>query len=120
MWWTKGEELPGGRPNDYSCALEYNSVDGGNKRRALRVMLELVAAALGGASKFASPDLTFGSSRRDPCVAPRTKHTGSNGRGGGFGEDYCFRELVVEYRPFLLDLLAFAKNLLIRRPITTA
>ena len=60
-------------------------------------MLELVAAALGGASKLASPDLRLGSSRRDPCVAPRTEHTGSNGRGGGFGEVYGFLELVVEY-----------------------
>ena len=53
-------------------------------------MLELVAAALGGASKFASPDLRLGLSRRDPCVAPRTEHAGSNSRVGGFGEVYGF------------------------------
>ena len=58
-------------------------------------MLELVAAALRGATKFASPDLRLGTSSRDPRVAPRTKHTGSHGGGGGFGEGYGFLELVV-------------------------
>jgi hypothetical protein len=104
--WAKREELPGSRSNYYSSFLEYNSVDGGNKRRALRIMFELVAAALGGASKFASPDLRLGSSRRAPCVAPRTKYTGSNGRGGGFGEDNGFLALVVEYRPFFAGFVS--------------
>ena len=97
MRWAKGEKFTGGRANDYSGFLEYHSVYGGNERRALHVMFELVAAALGGASKFASPDLRLGSSRRDPCVAPRTEHAGSNSRGGGFGEVDAFFELVVEY-----------------------
>ena len=62
-------------------------------------MLEFVAAALGGATKFASPDLRLGSSRRDPCVAPRTKHTGSHGRGRSFGYGNGPVELVVEDGP---------------------
>ena len=70
--------------------MEYNSVDGGNERRALRVMFEIVAAALGGASKFAAPNLRLGSSRSDPSVAPGAEHTGGNGRGGGFSEDDVF------------------------------
>jgi hypothetical protein len=50
--WAKGEKFTRGRANDYSSFLEYHSVDGGNEGRALCVMLELVAAALGGASEF--------------------------------------------------------------------
>jgi hypothetical protein len=75
--------------------LEYDSVDWGEKRRALDVMLEFVAAALGGATEFASPDLGLGASRRDPRVAPSTEHTGGNGGGGGFGEVDGFLKLVV-------------------------
>ena len=95
--WAKGEKFTGGRTNDYSGFLEYHSVDGGNKRRALHVMCELVAAALGGASKFAVSSLRLGSSSRDPGVAPGAEHAGSNSRGGGFGEVDVFFELVVEY-----------------------
>ena len=49
-------------------------------------MFELVAAALGCASKFAASNLRLGSSSRDPGVAPGAEHAGSNSRGGGFGE----------------------------------
>ena len=79
--WAKGEKFTGGRANDYSSFLEYHSVDGGNERRALHVVFELVAAALGGASKFAASNVRLGSSSRDPGVAPRAEHTGSNGKG---------------------------------------
>ena len=83
---AEGEELPWGRPSDYPSFLEYDSVDWGETRRALDVMVEFVAAALGGATEFASPNLRLGASRSDPRVAPRAKHTGGNGGGGGFGE----------------------------------
>ena len=95
--WAKGDKFTRGRANDYSVFLEYHSVDGGNERRALHVMFELVAAALGGASKFAASNLRLGSSSRDPGVAPGAEHAGSNSRGGGFGEVDVFFELVVEY-----------------------
>ena len=93
---------------------------GGNERRALRVMLELVAAALGGASKFASPDLRLGSSRRDPCFAPRTEHTGSNGRVEVLVRFMFFLSWSWSIDLFSLDLLAFAKILFIRGPMATA
>ena len=95
--WAEGEKFTGGRANDYSTFLEYHSVDGGNGRRAVHVMFELVAAALGGASKFAASNLRLGSSSRDPGVAPGAEHAGSNSRGGGFGGVDVFFELVVEY-----------------------
>jgi hypothetical protein len=60
-------------------------------------MFELVAAALGCASKFAAPNLRLGTPRHDPRVAPSTEHTGGNGGGGGFGEVDSFLELVVKY-----------------------
>ena len=84
-------------------------------------MFELVAAALGGASKLAAPNLRLGSSRRDPSVAPGAEHAGSNGRGGGFGEVDGFVlswSWSVDF--FSLDLLAFAKNLFIRGPMMMA
>ena len=117
---TKCEELPGGRSNDYSGFLEYNSVDGGKKRRALHVVFEFVAAALGGAPEFATPDLGLSASRRDPRVAPRTKHAGSHGGSGSFGEGYGFLSWSYNIAPFSLVLLALAKNLLIRGPIAPA
>ena len=81
MRWAEGEKFTGSWANDYSGFFEYNSVDGGNERRALRVMFEIVAAALGGASKLAAPNLRLGSSRSDPSVAPGTEHAGSDGGG---------------------------------------
>ena len=53
---AEGEELPWGRPNDYSGFLEYDSVDWGEKRLALYVMIEFVAAAFGSATESAFPD----------------------------------------------------------------
>ena len=44
---AEGEELPGGRPNDYSVLGEYDSVDWGEKRLALDVVLEFVVTAFG-------------------------------------------------------------------------
>ena len=107
---TEGEELPGGRSNDNSGLLEYDSVDGGKKRPALHVVLEFVAAALGGATEFASPDLRLGASRRDPRVAPGTTHTGSHGGGGGFGEGDGFLEFVVEYGSLFADFVSVSEE----------
>ena len=42
---AEGEELPLGRPEDYSRLLEDDPVDGGKERFAFGVVLELVAAA---------------------------------------------------------------------------
>ena len=76
--------------------MQYQPVDWGEKRLALNVMLEFVAAASRGATKSAFPDLRLGASRRDPRVAPGTEHTSSNGRGGCFGEVDVFFKLVVQ------------------------
>ena len=100
--------------------MEYKSVDGGSERRALRVMFEIAAAALGGASKFAAPNLRLGSSRSDPSVAPGTEHAGSDGGGGGLGEVDVFSSWSWSIDLFSLDLLAFAKNLLIWGPMIMA
>ena len=94
--WAEGEELTRGGANDYSGFLEYNSVDGGVERRALNVVFELVAAALGGASKFAATNLGLVSPRGDPRVAPGAEHFSGHGWGGGFSEVDGFFELVVE------------------------
>ena len=80
-------------------------------------MFELVAAALGGASKFAASDLRLGSSSRDPGVAPCAENTGSHSGDGGFGEVDVFLSWSWSIDLFSLDLLAFAKNLLIRGPM---
>lgn len=117
---TEGEELPRGRPNDYSDLGEYDSVDGGKTRRALYVVLEFVAAALGGATEFASPDLGLGASRRDPRVAPSTKHTGSNGGVEVLVKVIVFLSWSWSMALFSLVLLALAKNLFIRGPIALA
>ena len=61
---------------------------GGVERRALNVVFGLVAAALGGASKFAATNLGLGSPRGDPRVAPGAEHTSGHGCGGGFSEVY--------------------------------
>ena len=42
---AESEELPLGRPEDYSRLLEDDPVNGGEERFALGVVLELVAAA---------------------------------------------------------------------------
>ena len=81
-----GEELPLESTQGLFQFLEYESVDWGEKRFALNVMLEFIAAAFGCATESAIPDLRLGASRRDPRVAPDAQHTGGNGRGGGFGE----------------------------------
>ena len=60
-------------------------------------MLEFVAAVFGGATESAFSDLRLGASRRNPRVAPRAKHTGGNGRGGGLGDVDILFELVVQY-----------------------
>ena len=86
----------------------------------MRVMFEIVTAALGGASKFAAPNLRLGSSRSDPSVAPGTEHAGSDGGGVGLGEVDIIFSWSWSIDLFSLDLLAFAKNLLIRGPMMMA
>ena len=44
--------------------------------------------------------MRLGASRSDPRVAPRAKHTGGNGGGGGFGEVDGFIKLVVQNGSF--------------------
>ena len=108
-----GQEVrnsPGVDPMITPVFLEYDSVDGGKKRHVLHVVLEFVAAALGGATEFASPDLRLGASRRDPRVALGTKHTGSHGGGGGFGEGDGFLELVVEYGSLLAGFVSVSEE----------
>ena len=90
MWRTEGEELARGGANDNSRFLENNSVYGSVESWALYIVLELVAATLGGASELAAADLGLGSPRRDPRVAPGAEHAGGNGWGGGFGDIYVF------------------------------
>ena len=96
MWRTKGEELARGGANDHSVLGENNSVYGSVESWALYIMLELVAATLGGAFELAAADLGFGSPRRDPRVGPGAEKSGGNGWGGGFSDIYVFFELVVE------------------------
>ena len=86
VWRTEGEVLAGGGANANSVWGEDNSVYGSVESWALYIVLELVAATLGGASELAAAALGLGSPRRDPRVAPGAKHAGGNGWGGGFGD----------------------------------
>ena len=81
---------PGVEPMAIPVLGEDNSVYGSVESWAMYVMIELVAATLGGASELASADLRRGSPRRDPRVVPGAEHAGGNGWGGGFGDIYVF------------------------------
>ena len=95
----KVRNSPGVQPIAIPVFLEYNPGDGGVERWALDVVFELVAAAFGGASKFAATNLGLGPPRSDPSVAPGAENTCGAGRGGGLSDGDGLFELVVEDGP---------------------
>jgi hypothetical protein len=81
MRWAEGEEFSRGRTEDKPCLLEDYPVDGGDKRLALDVVFEFVAAVFLRASESASANLGLSAPGGNPSVAPGAEDTGGNLRG---------------------------------------
>ena len=107
---AEGEKLSRGGPKNKAGFLEDESIDGGDEGFAVNVVFKLVAVVGLGAAKAATADLGLGASGGDPGVAPCTQNTGSDSRGGGFGNVDSFPQLVVEGRSACRSFIGIGKE----------